>query len=64
MKTVAIVTSESASYLRALKKQPHIKVHLVSDEEIEDFLLGKLIEASMNEKGSKKMKVNTVKRKY
>jgi len=51
---VAIVTSENKSQLKALKK-PGVVVHLVSDASIEDFLLGKLAEVAMKEKGEKKM---------
>ena len=51
---VAIVTSENKAQLKMLKK-PGVKVHWVSDESIEDFLLGKLAEAAMKEKGEKKV---------
>ncbi len=52
---VAIVTSENKSQLKSLKKAG-VSVHMVSDESIEDFLLGKLIEAAMKEKGEKKLR--------
>lgn len=51
---VAIVTSENKSQLKALKKTG-VSVHMVSDESIEDFLLGKLTEAALKEKGEKKL---------
>jgi hypothetical protein len=51
---VAIVTSENKAQLKALKKTG-VMVHLISDESIEDFLLGKLAESAMKEKGEKKI---------
>lgn len=51
---VAIVTSENKFQLKSLKKAG-LRVHMISDESIEDFLLGKLTEATLKEKGEKKL---------
>ena len=53
---VAIVTSEKKSELKQLKRgAKNLSVHIMEDESIEDFLLGKLMEASVKEKGEKKL---------
>ena len=53
---VAIVTSEKKSELKHLKRgSKFLSVHIMEDESIEDFLLGKLMEAALKEKGERKM---------
>ena len=58
MKT-AILKSDNDSSLRELMrhaKKIGVAIRLISDEEIEDFLLGKLIDKADKEKGGGKIK--------
>lgn len=58
MKT-AILKSDNDSSLRELMrhaKKIGVMIQLISDEEIEDFLLGKLIDKADKEKGGGKIK--------